>query len=135
MSAPTRERNIGVVQFLAIIVVAVAVFLAWDFGRRILDTLRLIETENQVERQLRQAQDANAKLKDLKTYVQTDEMVEKTARNELHWTRPNEKIGVPIATPVATPQPAVVIPPPAPPLPRPFWEDWLDAIFGAPPQQ
>src|SRR5262245_35179818 len=122
-----RERTFGISQFITIIVVAVALFLAWDFGRRILDTIQLVQAAQQAATDLQTAQRVNVQLKQLKNDVTTDEWVIKKSRIDLHYARDNETVFVPAATPVppVPPPPAI----PAPP-PRPWWQDWLEAIFG-----
>lgn len=123
-----RERAIGLTQFIAVLIAAVIMILAWDFGRRILETVQLVQAAQAADQQLEQVQQDNAKLKELQDYVKTDEFVLKKARIDLHYARDNETIIVPVATPAAgpTPPPAVAAPLP----PRPFWQDWLEALFG-----
>ena len=129
MSASTKERNVGLLQFFAIIVVAVVLFLGWDFGRRLLDTVQLTQADALADQQLRAELDTNAKLKQLKADVGTDDWIEQYVRTNWHWTRENETIFVPAATPVATPAPPPAPVPSAPP-PKPFWEQWIDELFG-----
>ncbi len=133
MSSATKERSLGIAQIIVIIVAVVALFLAWDFGRRIVDTLSLAQAEARTDQQLRDAQDTNVKLKDLKTSINTESWVEKYVRTNWHWTRENETIFVPAATPIPSPTPVPKIPAPATPPPKPFWEEWLDALFGPAP--
>lgn len=123
-----RDRAIGLPQFIVIIIAAVALILAWDFGRRIVETLQLVQAAQTAEVELRQVGQDNQDLKQLKEYVKTDEFVKKKARIDLHYAGENETIIVPAATPAAKPTPVreAAVPPPA----RPFWEDWLDALFG-----
>lgn len=133
MSSPKKERSLGFVQLLAIIVVAVAVFLAWDFGRRMLDTVALAQSDASADQQLREEEKTYAQLTQLKQDVGTDDWIERYVRSKWHWTRANETIFVPAATaiPVETP------PPPRPsaptPAPKTIWEYWLEALFGPPP--
>lgn len=133
MSASKRERSLGFVQLLAIIVIAVAVFLAWDFGRRLLETMALSQGDANADQLLRDEEQVHAQLIQLKQDVSTDDWVERYVRSKWHWTRDNETIFVPAATPnpAATPPPG----PPAatPPPPKAFWEYWLEALFGPPP--
>jgi cell division protein DivIC len=129
MSLSTKDRGLGLPQFVLIIILGVGVFLAWDFGRHVFETIQLSQADARADLQLRQAQDTNGKLIALKSDVETDDWVEKYARTNWHWTRENETIFVPAATPVSTPAPARAAAP-APPPPKPFWEEWLDALFG-----
>ncbi len=132
MASSPKERNLGFAQFLTIIVVAVAVFLAWDFGRRVVDTMQLAQADAAADQQLRVEEQTHAQLEQLKTDISTDDWVERYARLKWHWTRDNETIFVPAATPVPLPTP-VPAAPAVPPAPKPFWEDWLEALFGPAP--
>ncbi len=126
----TREHSFGLVQFLAISAIAVVVFIAWDFGHRVAETMSLVQSDAQAEQRLKAAQEVNAQLKDLKGRVTTDVYAEQYARNKLHWTRPDETLFVSIATPVpqqAAPPPQAA---PAPPA-RPAWREWLDLLINA----
>jgi len=123
-----RDRALGLPQFIVIMIVVVALILAWDFGRRIVETLQLIQSAQAAEQRLEQVSRENAQLKQLKEYVKTDEFVIKKSRIDLHYARENETIVIPAATPAVAPTPVPVIAAPAPA--RPFWQDWLEALFG-----
>ncbi len=135
INAP-KERTIGIVQFIGIIVLAVLVVLGWDFGRRILDTMRLLDLDEQATAKVQALEQENSELKQLKQDVSSDDWVEYECRVLLRCARDNETIFVPIATPVPATPPAPV-PTPQPQAPKPFWRAWLDgitdAIFGPPP--
>lgn len=127
-----KERSLGFVQLLAIIVIAVAVFLAWDFGRRLLETMTLSQGDATADQQLREEEQVHAQLTQLKQDVSTDDWVERYVRSKWHWTRDNETIFVPVATPAAAATPAPTHPTAPPPPPKAFWEDWLETLFGPP---
>ncbi len=128
MTAP-KERTIGLAQFLTISAVALVVLIGWDFGHRVLDTMSLAQKDAQATIRLQAAQQINQQLKDLKGRAVTDAYAEWFVRNYRHWTRENETLFVPIATPVPVPTAA---PPPAPaPTPRPEWQQWLDSLINA----
>ncbi len=128
--ATPKEHSIGLVQFLAISAIAVVIFIAWDFGHRVLETMDLLQSDAQAEVRLQAAQDVNAQLKDLKSRVTTDEYVEQYARNRLHWTRPDETLFVSIAMPVP-PKASAPLPAAEPPPARPVWREWLDLLINA----
>jgi hypothetical protein len=132
MTAPPKERAIGLVQFLAIIAVAVVIFIAWDFGQRVLQTMRLAELDAQAGQELHAQEKIHADLQKLKDYVGTDAYVEQYAREKWHWQGSNETLFVPIATPVPTPTPVPTVVPPTP-APKSFWQDLLDKIYGPAP--
>jgi cell division protein FtsB len=128
-----KERSLGLVQVLAIVVVAVAVFLAWDFGRRLLDTMKLAQAASAADRQLQDEEQVHAQLTQLKGDISTDDWIEKYVRSKWHWTRDNETIFVPVATPALEPTVVPVHPATPPPPPKAFWEYWLEALFGPAP--
>ncbi len=132
MASSSKERSIGLVQFLAIIAVVVGVFIAWDFGRRVLDGMRLAELDARADQELRMEQQTHDNLQQLQSYVQTDAYAEQYAREKWHWQGENETEFIPIATPVptATPRPKAVPPTPAP---KSFWQELLDKIYGPAP--
>lgn len=124
-------KSLGLPQFIIIFVVAIGLILAWDFGRRILETVQLIQAVQAADQQYQQVQQVNVELKQLKQDVTTDDWVIKKARADLHYARENETLFIPAATPPAgaAPQPT-----PAPPVPtRSVWQDVLEAIFGRSP--
>ncbi len=129
MAAP-KERSIGFAQFLAIIGVAVIVFLGWDFGRRVLTTMNLLDQDAQASVKLQQLEQQNADLTELKSQVTTDAWVERQVRRQWHWVRENEVPFVPIATPVPTPELASPPTTAAPPA-KPAWQQWLDSLTNA----
>jgi hypothetical protein len=133
MASSSKERHLGFAQFLAIIVAAVVIFLAWDFGRRVVETMQLAQADTAADLRLRQEEQTHAQLTQLKTDISTDDWAERYARLKWHWTRDNETIFVAAATPVPAPSPAPAVPAAVPPAPKPFWENWLEALFGPAP--
>ncbi|MCG3142051.1 MAG: hypothetical protein HDKAJFGB_03426 [Anaerolineae bacterium] len=121
-------RTLGLSQFVIIIVIAVALIFAWDFGRRIVETVQMVQALQAADRQLTQVEQANTRLAALKQDVTSDEWLEKQARARLHYTREDETVFIPAATPPppVAPPPVIVAPPPQ----RTIWDDILDALFG-----
>ncbi len=132
MTASPKERTIGLAQFLLIIAVVLFIFLAWDFGRRMLDTMQLAQRDAQAGQQLQQLEQTHADLAQQKKDVSTDTFAEDYAREKWHWTREGETLFVPLATPVPTPTPVPTVQPPAPP-PKSFWQELLDKLYGPAP--
>lgn len=121
-------KTLGLPQFLIIIVVSVVFILSWDFGRRILETVQLVQAVRAADQQLEQDQSENQQLIDLKKRVTTDDWVTKEARVNLRYAKDTETLFIPVNVPSAS---AAVTPPPEPAPPeRPFWQDWLEALFG-----
>jgi cell division protein FtsB len=123
-------RNLSVSQFFIIIIIAVALIFAWDFGRRIVETVQMVQTLQAADRQLTQLEEAKAKLLTLKQDVTRDDWVEKQARARLHYTKEGETVFIPAATPPAPAAPASVIAVPVPVPERTIWDDLLEALFG-----
>jgi cell division protein FtsB len=121
-------RSLSLSQFAIIITIAVALIFSWDFGRRILETVQLLQAVQAADQRLAQVEAINAKLETLKSDVTQDAWVEKQARIRLHYTKDGETVFVPVATPPAPPAPAplVVESPPE----RTLWQDILEALFG-----
>jgi cell division protein FtsB len=128
-----KERSLGFVQVVAIVVVAVAVFLAWDFGRRLLDTMRLAQAAAAADQQLSDEEQVHAQLTQLRGDISTDDWIEKYVRTKWHWTRDNETIFVPVATPAPAPTLTPTHPATPTPPPKAVWEYWLEALFGPAP--
>lgn len=118
------------VQILFLLIVAALFILTWDFGRRILENVQLVQAAQAADQELAHIEQVNAQLKQLKKDVVTDDWVIKKARVDLHYAQENETLFIPVATPPALPAPAGAVAVPLPPT-RPFWQDILKAIFGA----
>lgn len=84
-------RTLGLSQFVIIIAIAVALIFAWDFGRRIVETVQMVQALQAADRQLAQAEQANTRLTALKQDVTDDEWLEKQARARLHYTRATKR--------------------------------------------
>lgn len=122
-------KTLGLSQFIIIIAIAVVLILSWDFGRRIVESVQLVQAAQAADRKLEQVQAVNAALTTLKTDVTKDEWVEKQARARLHYAKSNETLVIPAATPPAPAAPAPVVTPVLPPE-RTIWQDILEALFG-----
>ncbi len=131
MTTSPKERTIGLAQFLAIIIVAVLVFLAWDFGRRVVDMMNLADQDSRAGQQVENLEEIHARLVQTKTDVSTSAYAERYARENWHWTREGETLFVPLATPAPTRTPIPTVAPPAP-EPKPFWREFLDWLYQSP---
>lgn len=122
-------KSLGLYQILILIVVAALFMMTWDFGRRIVENVQLVQAVQAADAQLASVQKENAALVQLKKDVVTDEWVERKARSGLHYTRAGETLFIPINHDNTSPTPVPVVAP-APPE-RPIWLDWLETIFGS----
>ncbi len=98
------------IQVFAIIVFAITLFALWDFSQRAMTAWRLSQTEQQLEQKIQRAQATQAALIEKKKIVQSDACVEKTARENWHWVRANDKLVLPLTTPTAASAPALSAP-------------------------
>ena len=106
MSSAARKRKkieLPVAQFIAIIVLSIALFLIVDFGRRTASGYRIYREEARLKAQLAPLEEAHQLLMTKRAYAQTDAYVEEIARHELKWSKPGEVVVVVLATPQAEP--------------------------------
>ncbi len=124
-------KSLGFIQIFVLLIVAALFIMTWDFGRRILENVQLVQAAQAADAELAHAQQVNAQLVELKKDVTTDDWVIKKARVDLHYAQENETLFIPATTPPPpnAPAPVVISSPPT----RPIWQDWLDAIFGTSP--
>lgn len=121
-------KSLGLVQISVLIIVAVLFMMTWDFGRRILENVQLVQAAQIASAELAHANRVNTQLKQLKKDVITDDWVTKKARVDLHYAREDETLFIPATTP---PAPSAPAPPTVPThAARPAWQDWLEALFG-----
>ncbi len=129
-----RSGIISITQFVAIIVVIVALSLIIDFGRKAAINYRIQREVKRLEQEIAAAQQEQQRLLALKAYVQTDEYVEKAAREELRWSRPGETaiIVKPIVRQAASPAQAVG-PSKEPGEAKSCWREWWAIFFDSSP--
>jgi cell division protein FtsB len=83
-------KSLGFIQIFVLLVVATLFIMTWDFGRRILENVQLVQAAQAADQELAQVNQANAQLVQLKKDVTTDDWVIKKARVDLHYARDNE---------------------------------------------
>ncbi|OQY36299.1 MAG: hypothetical protein B6243_03565 [Anaerolineaceae bacterium 4572_5.2] len=104
VTSATRKRKkveLPVAQFIAIIVLSIALFLIVDFGRRTASGYRIYREEARLKAQLAPLEKTHQLLLTQQAYAQTDAYVEEIARHELKWSKPGEVVVVVLATPQA----------------------------------
>ncbi len=121
-------RTLGLIQIFVLLVVATLFIMTWDFGRRVVENIQLVQAVQAADADLARVERENALLKQLKKDVITDAWVERMARTMLHYTREWETLFIPIRRAPPPPAPALIVVP-EPPT-RPFWQEWLEIIFG-----
>ena len=121
-------KSLGFIQIFVLLIVAALFIMTWDFGRRILENVQLVQAAQAADAELAHVQQVNAQLVELKKDVTTDDWVIKKARVDLHYAQENETLFIPATTPPPPSAPAPVVISSTPT--RPVWQDWLDAIFG-----
>jgi cell division protein FtsB len=133
----TRVKRSGIIsftQFVAIIVAIVALSLVIDFGRKAAINYRIQREVDRLEQEVAAARQEQQRLLTLKAYVQTDEYVEKAAREELRWARLGEAVIIvrPIARQAPPPaQEAILSTEPA--GAKSYWREWWALFFDSSP--
>jgi hypothetical protein len=104
MIQPEHPPLISGTQFLAIVVMTIALFLVVDFGRRATTGYYVSQAEDRLEAEIEAETTRQAQLKARRDYVVSDEYVEKWAREQAHMVRPGDR-------------PLVLLTPESPPIP------------------
>ena len=113
-------------QILAVLVFALALYFVWDFGQRLVASVRLDQAAAQAQVDVDHAVATQTTLAQEKQLVESPEYVETVVRG-WHWAKPGEVVVIPQITPASTPP----SPDPAPtPTPAPVWQEILDFLFG-----
>ncbi len=113
-------------QVAGVIALALFLFFIWDFGQRVMLTVRLKQLETNVDKQVAQAQATHDALTDLKARAQTDAFIEDKVRREKHYVRDGETIVLTQITPAAPADGGAN----ATPTPNPWWQDLWNLLFG-----
>src|SRR5512138_2173291 len=90
------------IQIVGIVVFAVLLFIGWDFSQRITLTLRLRQTEQDLDQRIAQAQATRTALQEQKKRALTDAFVEDWVRRKMHYIRDGETLVIPQVTPAPT---------------------------------
>lgn len=98
-------KTLGLAQIIILLVVATLFIMTWDFGRRLLDNVALVQAAQAADLELERVERENELLKQLKRDVITDAWVERIARTMLHYTREWETLFIPIHRPPPLPPP------------------------------
>ncbi len=135
MDLPWLDRGRIATGAVILIVVLVVGAVGWAFVEQLTLAQELQEEARKLEGLVSTREAERDQLAATLAYVQTDEYVEKWAREELKMARPGEVVVLPLVI-AAEDQPDPASTPEAPeprfelPDSRPFWVVWWDAIFG-----
>ena len=130
MIRPKKTPLISGTQFAAIVVLTIALFLVVDFGRRTTAGYYVSQTEKRLEAEIAALLEQRKALQEWRDYVQTDEYVEKWAREQARMVQPGDRRLIVVtpepsdaqseaAAPVAATPDSVV-----PTQPVPNWHHW-----------
>jgi hypothetical protein len=134
MIKPKKPPLFSGTQFAAIVVLTIALFLVIDFGRRTTAGYYVSQTEQRLDAEIEALLEQQEALQERLEYVQTDEFVERWAREQAHMVRPGDRrlivVTPPASAPGEDPQPAEPLPsdsvttPAAALEPVPNWHHW-----------
>jgi hypothetical protein len=119
-------------QFLAIVVMTMAIFLVVDFGRRATTGYQVAQNEKRLQAEIQAELTRRAQLEARRDEVLSDAFVERWAREEAHMARPGDRRLV-VLTPAArgAPRPGELSPPglqeASPAVPN--WYHWWRLFF------
>lgn len=132
---PQPRTTISGAQFVGIIVLTIILLLIVDYGRRVSTGFYIAQAEEQLKAEIAVELTRNAQLKARLEYVQSDEFVEKWAREEGHMARPGDRpfILVTVEAPRSAPQNSTAIVQTAGATPQPTWHQWWYLFFDTPP--
>ncbi len=118
----------GKQRLIAAVMVAFSGLLLFSFGGLVLNAYHLNRQADGLRQEIKALQADNEKLQKEATYLQSDEGLEKLAREQLGWTKPGET-GV-VAVPSKNQDHPNTSPPPPPRRETPNWQRWWNLFFG-----
>ncbi len=133
MSKAKHRRSVPFTQIVTIVVATMAISMIVDFGRKAATNYRIRREELRLEQEIAAERAKHEALVALKEYVQTDEYVERIAREELKWVKPGEIAVVPIPLNEEPPPiPEAYSAPTQPPQRESHWQEWWALFFDRP---
>ena len=132
----SRQRRLPLppTDIVTVVVATAAVFFMLAFGGKALESYRLQRHNAFLRSQIADLEEQREQLQEHLEYVQSPEYVEKVAREQYKWTKPGEKLVVPIfrespSAPSAT-GPDQLAAETVTTESASHWSDWLDLLFG-----
>ena len=114
MVRPKKPPLISGTQFAAIVVLTIALFLIVDFGRRTTAGYYVSQTEKRLDAEIKALLAQQESLEKHLDYVQTDEYVERWAREQAHMVRPGDRRLIVVTPPASATQSKEALPVPRP---------------------
>ena len=134
MSKAKRHRTVPLTQIVTIVVATMAISMIVDFGRKATANYRIRNEEFRLEQEIAAERAKHEALLARREFVQTDEFVERVAREELKWVRPGEIVVVPIPlSRKSLPTPGTSPAPVKPLQVESHWQEWWALFFDRPP--
>ena len=130
-----QPKNLSLIsgtQFVAIVVLTIAVFLIVDFGRRTTAGYYVSQAEQRLLAEIQAELDRRAELMTHRDYVASDAYVEEWAREQAHMIRPGDQPFFLITpeSPQGRVDPIQSIKPQSSSEPYPNWYRWWLLFFG-----
>jgi cell division protein FtsB len=122
--------SLSLAQVIAFIGVILAGYFVVGFGRVALVGHELRASKANLQTQVDELAAQVTTLEDRKAYVQTDEYIEKAAREEYKLSRPGDQVIVPMYETEKPDVPTQSVQPPPVPEPVEPWQAWWDLFFG-----
>jgi len=116
-------------RILLLLAVPVVAYFAFSAGGKVLQTYRLKQEENGIIEEIKQLEARNLALQAYRDYVQSDEYVEKVAREELNLMKRGETAVIVLSPPsstTSTEEPFGNVEKKEEP---PLWRRWWDTLF------
>jgi len=91
MIQPKNSSLVSGTQFVAIVVLTIAIFLVVDFGRRTTAGYYVSQAEKRLKQEIQIELERREELEARRDYVASDAYVEEWARNHAHMIRPGDR--------------------------------------------
>ena len=131
---PKSLSLISGTQFVAIVVLTIAIFLIVDFGRRTTAGYYVSQAEQRLLNEIQAELDRRQELTERRDYVASDTYVEEWAREQAHMIRPGDQPVILVTTEAPRPAPRVTTPQAAPAANDvPNWYYWWELFFAEDP--
>lgn len=132
-----RERRLPLppTDIITVLVATAAVFFGLALGGKALEDYRLRRHNATLRMEIAALEEQREQLEAHATYVQSAEYVEQVAREQFKWTKPGERLVIPIIqrrpAVAVTPTPAQSAIEPGAAQPASQWPQWWDLLTGS----